>query len=112
AAAGCGGSFTGTARLQDKESDRVRVMAEELAKFGIQSRTGPDRFTVLPGKLRAPKKPLTGHGDHRVVMALAILLIKTGGVIRGAEAISKSDPMFFDRLKALGIQIEEERNTL
>ena len=45
-------------------------------------------------------------------MALAILLIKTGGVIRGAEAISKSDPMFFDRLKALGIQIEEERNTL
>ena len=112
AAAGSGGSFTGTARLQDKESDRVQVMAEELAKFGIQSRTGPDRFTVLPGKLRAPDEPLTGHGDHRVVMALAILLIKTGGVIRGAEAISKSDPMFFDRLKALGIQIEEERNTL
>ena len=108
---GCGGTFTGTARLREKESDRVRAMAEELGKFGIQTKTGEDSFTILPGELQTPEEPLQGHGDHRIVMALAVLLIRTGGVIRGAQAVRKSDPTFFERLQGLGIHIEE-RNEL
>jgi 3-phosphoshikimate 1-carboxyvinyltransferase len=58
--------------------------------------------------LRAPTEPLDGHGDHRIVMALAVLCTMTGGTIAGAEAVSKSFPDFFERLAALGIGIERQ----
>ena len=112
AASGRGGTFTGTARLREKESDRVLAMAQELARFGIQSEIGTDSFTICPGKLSTPKEPLEGHGDHRIVMALAVLLIRTGGRINGAEAVRKSDPAFFDRLSSLAILIKTERGII
>ena len=37
--------------------------------------------------------------------ALAVLLTLTGGSIEGAEAVNKSFPDFFDKLKALGIDV-------
>jgi 5-enolpyruvylshikimate-3-phosphate synthase len=39
-------------------------------------------------------------------MALAVLSTRTGGVIRGAEAVAKSLPDFFPRLQHLGIEVE------
>ena len=107
AAAGKGGTFTATGRLREKESDRVRGMAEELAKCGIGCEIGEDFVTILPGTLHTPDMPLHGHGDHRIVMALSVLLTKTGGVIEGVEAVAKSDPAFFERLRSLGLKIEE-----
>ena len=35
-------------------------------------------------------------------MAMSILLTRTGGTIDGAEAVSKSLPDFFERMKKLG----------
>ena len=35
-------------------------------------------------------------------MAAAVLLTRYGGQIRGAEAVEKSFPDFFERLSALG----------
>ena len=100
-----GAVFTNTKRLSIKESDRGAVMAEELLKLGIRCVLQENEITVLKGNLHAPKTPLFGHNDHRVVMALAILLTKTGGSVDGAEAISKSMPNFFDCLQKLGIQM-------
>ncbi|MBQ9358325.1 MAG: 3-phosphoshikimate 1-carboxyvinyltransferase, partial [Abditibacteriota bacterium] len=106
AAAGLhGGRFTGTARLAIKESDRAAAMAEELAKFGIRCRAEDNEFTVYPGELKAPTVPLYGHNDHRIVMALASLLTVTGGSLRGAEAVNKSWPEYFDTLKTLGVEV-------
>ena len=34
----------------------------------------------------------------------------TGGVIEGAEAVSKSFPDFFDKLQALGIEVKNIEN--
>ena len=106
AAALGGAEFTGTARLKIKESDRAEVMKEELSKFGINVKVEENRVTVLGGVLKAPKEKLKGHNDHRIVMALAVLLTKTGGVIDGIEAVNKSMPDFFDKLKALGLDCE------
>ncbi|MBR7056838.1 MAG: 3-phosphoshikimate 1-carboxyvinyltransferase [Oscillospiraceae bacterium] len=102
-----GGRFTGTARLRLKESDRAAAMAEELAKFGVETRLEENAFTVLPGALRPPTAPLDGHNDHRIVMALAVLCTRVGGRIRGAEAVRKSFPDFFVRLRQLGIEVTE-----
>lgn len=104
AAAGNGAVFRGVARLRDKESDRIAAMQEELSKFRIRSVADRDTFTVFPG-FQNPDAPLEGHNDHRVVMALAVLCTAAGGTIRGAEAVSKSFPDFFDKLTELGVEI-------
>ena len=106
-----GAHFTGTARLAIKESDRAKAMAEELAKFGVTVTVGENDVTVAcsgaadaPGSgLHVPTEDLSGHNDHRIVMALSLLCTVTGGTIDGAEAVKKSYPDFFPVLAKAGI---------
>ena len=107
AAAKHGGRFTDTARLRIKESDRAAVMAEELARLGATVRVYENAVEVEPCALHAPTEPIMGHNDHRVVMSMAVLLSLVGGEIEGAEAVAKSFPDFFDRIRAIGISVEE-----
>lgn len=105
AAAWGGGRFVGTRRLKIKESDRARVMAEELKKFGIAVTVEENSVTVHSGSLKAPSVPCQSHNDHRIVMALSLLGALVGCEIDGAEAITKSYPDFFDVLTSLGLEI-------
>lgn len=104
AAAGHGVHLTGTRRLRIKESDRGNAMAAELEKCGIRCRVEENDIFVEHGKLRSPAVPLSGHNDHRIVMALSLLCTLVGGEICGAEAVAKSFPDFFERLAALGVR--------
>ena len=97
--------LTGTRRLAIKESDRGAAMAEELAKFGVRVDRTADTITVHGGTLRAPTTPLSGHNDHRIVMALATLCALVGGTVEGAEAVRKSLPDYFDRMNSLGLEM-------
>jgi len=108
AAALHGGTFTGIRRLRLKESDRCAAMARELAKFGVLATASENTMTIPASPLRRPVGPLESHGDHRIAMALSILATRTGGVIEGAEAVNKSMPDFFDRLRDLGIEVTEQ----
>lgn len=105
AAAGHGAIFTGTARLAIKESDRAAAMGEELQKFGIRSEIEANRVRIFPGTLCTPSLPLSGHNDHRIVMALATLATLTGAQIEGAEAVNKSYPDYFSQLSRLGLEV-------
>lgn len=105
ASAHFGGVFTGTRRLKMKESDRGAAMAQELAKFGISVRVEEDTIIVYPTNFKKPQESLCGHNDHRIVMALSVLLTKTGGIIDGAEAVSKSMPDFFKKMETLGMEV-------
>ena len=100
-----GGEFTGTRRLRIKESDRASAMQEELRKLGVAVEVGENTVKVHGGALRAPAEPLSSHGDHRIVMALSVLLTKVGGVIDGAEAVRKSFPDFFEQLRRVGAEV-------
>ncbi|MCR5108864.1 MAG: 3-phosphoshikimate 1-carboxyvinyltransferase [Lachnospiraceae bacterium] len=108
AAANKGALFKGTKRLRIKESDRALSMGEELIKFGIKSEIGENTVRIIPGRLKAPTEILEGHNDHRIVMALSVLCSITGGRINGIEAVRKSYPDFFERLKDLGLEAEYE----
>lgn len=110
AAAKYGGVFSGTARLKIKESDRAEAMAEELRKFGAAVSVYDDTVTIYPIDFHTPSEVLYGHGDHRIVMALSVLLTLVGGEIDGAEAVKKSYSLFFENLKSLGIKIFEDVN--
>ena len=106
-AAKFGGVFTGTRRLRIKESDRASAMAEELRKFGTDVKVYDDEVTIFPKEFKKPVEILDGHNDHRIVMTMAVLLTLTGGDIKGAEAVSKSYPDFFEKLKNLGVEVRE-----
>ena len=106
AAAKNGAVFTGTRRLKIKESDRAAAMAVELAAFGTQVTIEENSVTVTPAGFHKPNRVLNGHNDHRIVMALAVLLTLTGGQIDGAEAVKKSFPDFFEKLRQLGIEVQ------
>ena len=101
------GEFTGTHRLRIKESDRALAMKTELSKFGAEVNVEENSVAVVCNSLRKPSDPISGHNDHRIVMSAAILCTLTGGVIDGAEAVTKSFPDFFDRLSVLGIEVEK-----
>ena len=102
-----GAYFKGTKRLKIKESDRADAMKRELSKFGIELTVEENSVTVGKGKLCAPKEALWGHNDHRIVMSLAVLCSVTGGEIKGAEAVSKSFPDFFEKIGTLGFVSNE-----
>lgn len=101
-----GAHFTGTRRLKIKESDRAAAMAQELEKFGIKVDITDNSVTVRGGKLMPPSKMLYSHNDHRIVMALSLICSVTGGSIDGAEAVAKSYPDYFSKIKSLGIRLE------
>lgn len=102
-----GAGFTGTRRLRIKESDRVECMARELEKIGATVRVTEDTVRVEPTNLHAPTEPFDGHNDHRIVMSMAVLCTRFGGTVRGAEAVRKSYPDFFNTLRSLGLEVYE-----
>lgn len=102
-----GAVLTGTDRLKMKESDRGQVMHNELVKLGGGLVFGENRITV-PKQEFTENAELNGHNDHRIVMALALILSEYGGTVDGAEAVRKSYPSFFDDLKMLEAEVSLE----
>ena len=102
-----GALFIGTRRLRIKESDRALVMASELSKLGIRVDVEENSVRVYGGEINSPSEALYGHNDHRIVMALSVILTLVGGEIDGCEAVAKSYPDFFEVIKSLNIRLEE-----
>ncbi len=101
-----GATLTGTARLKIKESDRGTVMKEELSKFGADIEIKENEIIIRKSPLHKSDTPLCGHNDHRVVMSLAVLSSLFGSEIKGAEAVRKSYPDFFGKLREIGLEAE------
>ena len=100
-----GATFTGTDRLKAKESDRGAAMHEELVKLGGGLVFGDNTIAVPKQALCYKGEKLDGHNDHRIVMALSVILSQTGGSIEGTEAVKKSYPEFFEAIRSLGAEV-------
>ena len=85
-------------------------MKEELSKFSVQTEIYENSVIINGGELKAPNSVLCSHNDHRIVMALSVLLSLFGGEIEGAEAVSKSFPNFFKVLEDLKIRMDISDN--
>lgn len=85
--------------LRVKESDRIRVMAEELGKLGIKVEERPAGMRIV-GPQRATGARCSSHGDHRVAMALAVAALRASGptTIEDVECVGTSFPGFFELL--------------
>jgi 3-phosphoshikimate 1-carboxyvinyltransferase len=98
----------GTTRLVNvpqarlKETDRIAVMRCELERLGANVQELPDGLVVEESRLSSAE--VDGHGDHRVVMALAVAGTRIPGTttIRGYEAVTVTYPGFVEALAGLG----------
>jgi 3-phosphoshikimate 1-carboxyvinyltransferase len=86
--------------LRVKESDRIRVMAEELGKLGIRVEERPAGMRIA-GPQRASGAHCSSHGDHRVAMALAVAALRASGptTIDDVDCVGTSFPGFFQLLE-------------
>jgi 3-phosphoshikimate 1-carboxyvinyltransferase len=101
-----GATLTGTNRLKIKESNRGEAMHQELVKLGGGLLFGDNIITIPKQSLHTGGPRLYGHNDHRIVMALSLILSQIGGEIDGAEAVKKSYPNFFTDIKSLKAKVE------
>jgi 3-phosphoshikimate 1-carboxyvinyltransferase len=90
------------AELKVKESNRIDVMVENLAKMGADITATADGMIINGGK------PLHGasiesKSDHRIAMSFAIasLLAEGDTEIKDAECVDISYPNFYSNLKGL-----------
>jgi 3-phosphoshikimate 1-carboxyvinyltransferase len=87
------------AHARIKETDRITVMREELAKLGADIAELPDGLVIHGGK-RLRGGHVDGRHDHRIVMALAVAALGADGpvTITGAEAADVTYPAFLHHL--------------
>ena len=85
-----------------KETDRIKVMRENLNELGVEAVERRDAL-VVHGKGSVKGGKAKGYGDHRVIMALAILGTRTEEKteIDDVSAASVTFPTFFDLLEKL-----------
>ncbi|SIR18293.1 3-phosphoshikimate 1-carboxyvinyltransferase [Haladaptatus litoreus] len=91
-----------------KETDRVAVMASELDALGAVVEEEEDELTIRGEESDLSGTDVAGHGDHRIVMSLAVAGLVADGTttIAGAEHVDVSFPNFFEVLYDLGAKIE------
>lgn len=98
-------------RLRIKESDRILSTITELRKMGVEIEELEDGFIILSSvKEGIQSVVFDGWNDHRIVMAMAIASLKLGCPveIKGAEAVNKSYPNFFQHYKQIGGDVIEQ----
>jgi 3-phosphoshikimate 1-carboxyvinyltransferase len=101
------------ARLRMKESDRIKTVVDMLLRFGAKAIEKEDGIEIHGQRAALKGGDILSHNDHRIAMAAAIAActLKSGNtVIRGADAVNKSYPSFFEHLRKLGGKAESIGN--
>lgn len=102
-------------RLRLKESDRLATTCALLRAIGCAASETADGLAVPPGPpppppAGAPVPVVDGAGDHRIVMAAAMAATRAALVVRGAEAVNKSYPSFFEDYRVCGGRVAAADN--
>lgn len=94
----------GAEELRVKESDRIKAMAAELKKLGVEIEEYPDGISIK-GKASLKGDALESYHDHRIAMSLAIAALVAEGTttINNTSCVDISFPRFFEELKRMTI---------
>jgi 3-phosphoshikimate 1-carboxyvinyltransferase len=94
----------GVAIARGHETDRLRALATELAKLGVEVEELPDGLAIHGGRPRGPAL-LRTHDDHRLAMAFAAIAARVPGVaIEDPGCVAKTYPAFWDDLASAGLR--------
>lgn len=107
AAAGRRLEVSGAQELRVKESDRITALVTGFRALGVNAEERPDGF-VIDGRTQASGGSADAVGDHRLVMAFAIVAIAASGLTRidDAGCVSVSYPTFeadLRRIVSMGV---------
>jgi 3-phosphoshikimate 1-carboxyvinyltransferase len=88
--------------LRVKESDRIALVAKNLAAMGATFTEYEDGLDI-PGNQHLHGAQIDSGTDHRIAMAFSVAALRASGEteIHGAEAAAISFPEFFTNLEAL-----------
>ncbi len=88
--------FKDAGELRVKESDRIKTICTELAKFGVRTKESKNGFVVYGNSKPRGAKSIS-YGDHRIAMAMAVLALVSKGTseIKDTACIDTSFPEFF-----------------
>ncbi len=94
--------FRGVGELRVKESDRLALVAANLAALGFAARTEGDTLFV-DGSQAPPKGRVVTAGDHRLAMAFAVLGVIPGAAVEldDTRSVGISYPNFFRDLASV-----------
>jgi 3-phosphoshikimate 1-carboxyvinyltransferase len=94
-------TIRGVAHIRHKETDRIGALAAELRRLGAQVEERADGLCIEPAALHGAT--IETYQDHRMAMSLALVGLKTPGVIiRDPACTAKTYPKFFEDLAGLG----------
>jgi 3-phosphoshikimate 1-carboxyvinyltransferase len=89
------------AHMRIKETDRIAALVTELKKLGVQVDMREDGLTVYPTALIQPAV-LDTYDDHRMAMSLALVGMKTPGIVLNDPAcVNKTFPTYFEVMEKL-----------
>jgi 3-phosphoshikimate 1-carboxyvinyltransferase len=92
--------LSGLAHTRKQESDRVKAVADGINALGGRAQAFADAIRIEPRPLH--DGIVDSCGDHRVAMAFSILGLQIPGVaIKGASAVTKTFPQFYEMLAEL-----------
>ena len=91
--------------LKVKESNRIKVMCEELSKLGVNVVETEDGMEIEGTNKLLGNVTISTHDDHRIAMTFAILgLISEGDIkLDNKACVEISYPEFFDDLRKVNI---------
>jgi 3-phosphoshikimate 1-carboxyvinyltransferase len=94
----------GAQELRVKESDRIKVMATELSKLGVEVREYPDGIDIR-GTSELRGGIVDSYGDHRIAMSFSIaaLIAAQKITINDASCVDISFPGFYAQLQDLEV---------
>jgi 3-phosphoshikimate 1-carboxyvinyltransferase len=97
----------GVSHTRYKETDRLRIIASELKKFGVKTRMHPDEITIVsPKKLK--NAHIDSHDDHRLFMSFVIASMMTEkSVVDGLQSVDVSYPTFVQDMKKIGAKFSQ-----
>lgn len=91
--------------LKVKESNRIKVMCEELSKLGVNVLETEDGMEIIGTDRLSGNVTIDTHDDHRIAMTFAILGLISDGEIKlnNSKCVEISYPEFFSDLKKVNI---------
>ncbi len=95
----------GVSHTRFKETDRLALIASELAKLGVNLKMTNDELVIHhSGKLKSAR--LNAHDDHRLFMCFVVAAMMTEkSIVKGARSVDVSYPQFISDMKSLGGRI-------
>jgi len=95
----------GVSHTRYKETDRLRIIASELRKLGVNTKLLPDEIMITsPKKLKNAQ--LDSHNDHRLFMSFVIAAMLTEkSAVDGVESVDVSYPSFLQDMKRIGAKL-------